>query len=232
MAGGRPPEGHGVAVQNSPYAITISLWLSKEPRMTPGRIRKRLIERYGARAAFSEPTIRAWVNTIYPSLVEEAFQGIEGQITGVVSSNSSKLFGSVVDTLDYHLQMIQLLEDKMKDVDKEYESVKKALDATKDASEIEALTATANKLRGQTIKFSVEIRKYKVYVDEWKRTHEIGERMGDILMKMVSLSLDVFLPHVPKGTDVERENFKDLVSQYTDGWQKIGKDFGVPADRI
>lgn len=228
----QPKETWGNALNNSKYCVTVSLWLQQNPRLTANKIRDRLIQRYGKDAEFSEPHIQAWMKNYYPTIVKEAMEFAKtGKGKGVgqslVNLSDSILFGKVADTLDYNQQMVHLLESRMKEAEVEYNVVlKKITDTNVDAAEIPKLSDTARKLRDQIIKFSKAIADHRRYMDEWQRTHNFGERIGDAITRVAEIAMDIMLPEIPE------DNRKATVEEFSGEVKKIARDLKVPIDQI
>lgn len=220
---------HGAALNNSQYCVVVTHWLQQNPRLTPGKIQHRLIDQYGSDASFSLPHIRAWMQNYYPIFVEQIHSDgdKDGVAASVINMNESALFGVVIDTLDYHMQMIRLLEVKLKDAEAEYGEFQKLLvDSNTSVEDKIGCSTMVNKLRDQIIKFSKELREYKKYVDEWQRTHDYGERLGDILMSVVELSMDTMAKAIPP------EQRGEVIVEFKDGYQKIARDFRIPPEKV
>lgn len=235
----RPKELHGAALQNSRYASIATFWLMNNPRLTAGKLRRRLIDKYGSPATFSQPLIRAWMDNYYPELIKEITADVEGGRGGTARSMSSlldsKLFANVADPLDYHQRMVMLIEDKLKDVEQEYGMIQDRVREINDDSsghppsasdEKMSLSAASSKLRDQIIKLSREIRSYKSYMDEWQRVHDYGERMGDLAYSLLEIVVEHVIPEV--NPDVRKE----VTSGMKDSFLKTLREFKVPADKV
>ncbi len=223
-------ETWGSALNNSKFCVTVAFWLQQNPRLTAGKIRNRLISRYGKDAEFSEPHIQAWMRNFYPIIVTEAMESAKsgkGVGLALVNLTESALFGKVADTLDYYLQMVQLLENRMKEAETEYKVVYEKITLPGvDVAEIPKLSDTARKLRDQIMKFSTAIAGHRRYMDEWTRIHDFGERIGDAITQVVEASMDIILPEVP---DDKR---KGVVEEFKEEIKKIAHDLKVPVEQI
>ncbi len=225
-------EAWGSALNNSKFCVVVSLWLQQNPRLTANKIRDRLIRRYGKDAEFSEPHIQSWMKNYYPIIVKESMEHAksgEGEGVGQSLANLSEsiLFGKITDTLDYYAQMVNLLEGRMKEAETEYNVVlKKITEPNVEAAELPKLSDTARKLRDQIMKFSKAIAEHRRYMDEWQRTHDFGERIGDAIARIAEIAIDVFLPEIPD------ENRKAAVEEFSGEVKKIAKDLKVPIDQI
>lgn len=225
----RPKQLHGAAIQNSGHAGVITIWLSGDPRMSPGKIQKRLISRFGKEATFSIPTIRSWMQNYYPEIVRQAIEKTTQEGEGGVLSGiyDTELFGKVADSLEYNNQMIRLLESHLKGLDEMMVGLKK--DAASEDIEPElriVLSRQMVSLSPKITQFTKEIRAYREHVEEYQKAHDFGERMGDLLQAVVELVYSEFTPAL-------RDEDKQRVLQgFKDGWKKIGHDFGVPTTKI
>lgn len=228
----RPRELHGAAVQNSPYAMSCLVWVMEDPRITPGKLRQRLMDVYGSEAAFSEPTVRAWMSNYYPRVMQDAARAGISATYNVLPLGESKLFGKVADALDYHAHMIQSLEERLADTEKDYATLRQKASDAKDPETVVVLQTTIIKLRDQMVKFAKEIREYKEIIDDWQRTHDFGKRLGDLMLRMVKLTNDVLFPILPRGTEVEKRKSAEAISDFTKGYKAIGREVGVPSESI
>lgn len=225
----RRKELHGAAFQKSRYVSTAAFWVHHNPRISAGKLRKKLIDHFGMEASFSEPHLQAWMTNYYPEIIKAAFEAEGDDRVGqmVVSLSESKLFGQVADPLDYHQKMIFLLETRMQEVEAEYEANYRIATEPSASSEDRAILGVlCMKLRDQIIKFSKEIREYKEFIDEWQRVHDVGERLGDLMYRMVELAFDLMMPEVPAERRVE------LRQEFANGYKRIARDFKIPIEKV
>lgn len=230
---------HGAALQNSPYMSTVVFWLSKDPNMTATKIRKRLYDIY-KKHLFSEPHIRAWINNYYKPLLKAADD--DPRKRALLAATESVLFGDVQDTLDYHRRMVRQLETQIKSLLEDIDIIdKKILLLSKDpvedgdkplglsdadvsgAKELTNLIRTKNQTNNVISKLSDSILKYKEYIDNFERVHQIGERMGDLLSELVESVYDQLIPLIPdRGRD-------EAVEAFDVQWKRIAIEYGVPS---
>ncbi len=226
----RIKELHGAAFQKSQFSAIAAFWIHQNPRMTSGKLKKKLIDKFGRDASFSEPHLQSWMNNYFPEIIKAAFaeeKGRDGGARTVASLSESKLFGTISDPLDYHQQMIMLLESRLKEAESEYQRDYEG--ATADSTPPEErlfLSRICMKLRDQIVKYSKEIREYKEYIDEWQRVHDVGERLGDLMYRMIELSLDTMLPEVPGDRRV------DVKEEFAGGYKKIAREFKIPLEKV
>jgi len=226
---GRKKMLHGGALNNSEFAMYVAFWLQNNPRMSAGRIRNRLVDQFGVAAKFSLPHIRAWMENYYPDIVKNLVDAVQGSGVHqtVVKLTDSALFGNVVDSLDYHQRMVQFFEKRLKQIEEEHDIVRKVITQEPDSDDLPGLVKSLKILRDQMVKFGNLIRVYKVYIDEWQRTHEFGERMGDLLIKMAEVSIDILATEIDD--DGKR---KSALDEYKLAVDKLAIQFRVPQDTL
>lgn len=229
----RRQEGHGAALQNSLFVAQVAFWIAKDPRLTAGQIRRRLIDNHGADAKFSEPTIRDWMANYFPKLML-ALTDKEAAVKTMVSMNDTVLFGKVADALSYHLDMRALLETKMQSLMADYDRLEKDIvDTDKQKNEGESviplriqIIRTKVQVQAKIKDLAKELREHNRYIDEFQRVHDYGERMGEMLEALVSSTYELLFPYIPSEFKVEARKDFDL------SWKTIGKDFGVPPSKV
>jgi len=219
-------------VQNSPYVSTIVFWISRNPRLTAGKIRARLIKRFGSEAKFSEPTIRAWMTNYMPEIIHTAAdEAAESGDRVVPSLTESELFGTIHDALEYHSAMLRMLERAQQGVDRDLTEVRGKLEALRaDADKADplvlvALSTQQIKLHHALLRGTKEIRETRRYIEEYQRAHDFGERMGDLLGALVEACYDTIFP------DVMPERLQEVTAAFDARWKEIGREFGVPAQK-
>jgi len=223
----RKQELHGAALYRSKYCSFVTLWLYNNPRMTPSKVRDLLIDKFGPEASFSEPHIRAFMKNYYPEIYNAAISTGEGGFVAVASLTESKLFGSVVDPMDYHQLMIGLLETKFKEAEEEYNVIRDRLvDKTTPAEDVVKIGTTVVKLRDQMTKLSREIREYKKYADEWQRTFDFGDKMGDLIYRMTELIVSIIYP------EVTSDRLFTVRDEFTIARRQLAREFKVPPEKL
>lgn len=250
---GRPVALHGTSFHNSKYESIVTVWLLQNPRLSPGKLRTKLIEKYGSDAKFSEPTLIAWKQNFYPEILAASIKasnvdGSTGKI--ILSFSETELFGHVDDALSYHYEMRKLLETKMKEAMDDFDVLQARMVAiqpkvtTPDASDgpptiadrgdvnpedthLEIQIIKTKKQVQVTIKdLAKEIRELNRYIDEYQKVHDYGERLGDLLESVVTNVYEVILPYVT-------EDYKPVVKKEFDAsWKKMARDFGVPPSKV
>jgi chromosome segregation ATPase len=131
-----------------------------------------------------------------------------------------------------------LLEQKLKNalddfdrLEKDIESLSKGmqnqteLDLVKSDMRMQ-LIKTKMQVQGKIKDLSKEIRDTNKYIDQFNRTHNYGERLGDMLEVLVTSVYELVFPFV--GTDHKTETKEAFDS----AWKKLARDFGVPASKI